>query len=54
LSRIAWEIARGMRKGQQNHHIGGKILSKNVVVAEEILNGSKLTNKKMVEKLMKS
>jgi len=43
LSKIAWEIARGMRKGQQNDRIGGKILPKNVVAAEKILNGSKLT-----------
>jgi len=52
LSRFAWEIARGMRKGQQNDRIRGKRLSKNVVVAERILNGSELTNEKMVEKLM--
>ena len=40
-SRIAWEIARRVGKSQQNNCIGGKILSKNVVVAEKILNGSK-------------
>ena len=38
-------------KSQQNDCIGGQILSKNVVVAERILNGCELTNEKMVEKL---
>ena len=52
LSKIAWEIARRMGKSQQNDCIGGKILPKNVVVAEKILNGGKLINEKMVEKLM--
>jgi hypothetical protein len=40
-SRMAWEISRRMGKSQQNDCIGGKILPKNVVVAEKILNGSK-------------
>jgi len=37
LSKIAWEIARRMGKSQQNDCIGGKILPKNVVVAEKII-----------------
>jgi len=36
-SRIAWEIVRRMGKSQQNDCIGGKILPKNVVVAEKII-----------------
>jgi len=51
-SRMAWEISRRMGTSQQNDCIGGKILPKNVVVAEKILNGGKLINEKMVEKLM--